>query len=212
MHFRFLKVSVYIDLSFWISLLFVIGITSGPYRESLLLAIVFTFSLFIHEYGHALAALFFSAEPVIVLQAFSGRTTFNKSVITDKQNFLITLSGPLLQGLVVLGAYLLFRYSACNGYIFRYLLFEIIRINTTWTLLNLIPIEPLDGGYLVRYILEKAFGRKGHRASIIIGLAAAAVAIPYLYVYGHYLSFFFIGQLLISGFQYCSRWQKEQEW
>ncbi|TSJ80661.1 MAG: site-2 protease family protein [Candidatus Cardinium sp.] len=208
MHFRFLKISISIDLSYWIFLLLVIG-SIGPYSEGLLWAGVFTFSILIHEYGHALMALFFGAQPTIVLQAFGGRTIFNESHVTDKQNFLITLAGPAFQGLFALMAYLLLQFNIFSGYLLNYLLFVTMYINSRWLLLNLIPIAPLDGGWLVRYILEKKFGRKGYLTSIIIGLAAAAIAIPWFYFQGYH--WFFIMQLFICGWHYCKLWQKEQE-
>ncbi|WP_342265171.1 site-2 protease family protein [Cardinium endosymbiont of Philonthus spinipes] len=209
LNFRFLKVPVSIDLSYWIFLLLVMGSAGGNYRESLLWSSIFTFSILIHEYGHALTALYFGAAPMIVLQAFGGRTLFNTSHITDKQQFLITLSGPLFQGLLTLTAYLLLQFNIVHSYLLKYLLIVTMYINTRWLLLNLLPIAPLDGGWLMRYILEKSFGRKGYLASIIVGLMAAAIAIPYFYFQGYH--WFFIMQLFMCGWQYCKLWQKERE-
>ncbi|WP_419241842.1 site-2 protease family protein [Cardinium endosymbiont of Nabis limbatus] len=208
-HFRFLKVPVSIDLSYWIFLLLVMGGIGGPYIESLLWSTVFTMSILIHEYGHALVALFFRAEPMIVLQAFGGRTFFNEAQTTAKQKFLITLAGPVFQGLLALTGYLLLQFNIFNSYVLNHFLFVTTYINSRWLLLNLIPIAPLDGGWLVRYILEKKFGRKGYLASIIIGLTAAAIAIPCFYFQGYH--WFFIMQLFICGWHYCKLWQKEQE-
>lgn len=207
-HFRFFKVPVYIDVSFWI-FLFLIMSSMGWQLESLLFVIVLTLSIFIHEYGHALAALFCGADPIIILQAFGSRAEFNKPV-TDNQKILITLAGPLFQGLLVLITYILLQFNIFND-LLKLLLMMTMGINIIWFLLNLIPIAPLDGGWLVRYILEKKWGYKGYRISIVIGLVAAAVSIPCLYVYFRKCFFFFIVQLLISGFQYCKLWQKEQE-
>ena len=209
MHFRFLKISVSIDLSYWIFLLLVMASAGGQYIESLLWSSVFTFSILIHEYGHALMALCFGAEPIILLQALGGRTLFNESQITDKQKFFITLAGPLFQGLWALIAYLLFRYNIFSSYLLNYFLLLMTHINTRWLLLNLIPIAPLDGGWLVRYVLEKKFGHKGYLASIIIGLVAASIAIPLFYWQGYH--WFFIIQLFICGWHYCKLWQKERE-
>lgn len=183
------------------------GSVGGQYTESLLWSSVFTFSILIHEYGHALTALFFGTEPIIVLQAFGGRTLFDTSRMTGKQQFLITLSGPLFQGLLALIAYVLLHFNIFSGYILKYLLFLTMYINSRWLLLNLIPIAPLDGGWLVRYILEKYFGRKGYLASIIIGLIAAAIAIPCLYFQGYH--WFFIMQLFICGWHYCKLLERE---
>ncbi|MGI2298944.1 metalloprotease [Candidatus Cardinium hertigii] len=210
MRFRFLKISVSIDLSYWIFLFLVISSVGSQYIEILLWASVFTLSILVHEYGHALVALFFDAAPEIVLQAFGGITHFNALYLTSKQKFLITLAGPLFQGLLTLTVYLLLRFNIFNSYLLQYLLYITMYLNSRWLLLNLIPIAPLDGGWLLRYILEKLFGYTGYLASIIIGLVAAAIAIPFLYLQGYH--WFFIMQLFIAGWHYCKRWQQARKW
>ncbi|WP_339043859.1 metalloprotease [Cardinium endosymbiont of Tipula unca] len=207
MNFRFLKIPVYIDPTYWIFLLFVVSTLNAFNRAGVLLAVIITFSLLTHEYGHALTARFFGAQPYIVLRAFGGFAYFNESVVAEKQRFFITLAGPMLQGLLVLIAYILIRLDVFNDYYIRFVLHAALYINTTWILLNLIPIVPFDGGGLVRYLLERKFGRKGYRASIIIGIVSAAIAIPYLLFNGYYL--FFVIELLIAGFRYCKLWQEE---
>ena len=206
LRFRLLKIPVSIDLSYWIFLFLVINSIGGQYIETLLWSIVFTLSILIHEYGHALAALFFDAAPHIVLQAFGGITRFNISHLTSKQKFFITLAGPLFQGLLTLMAYLLLQCNIFNNHLLKYLLFITMYVNSRWLLLNLIPIAPLDGGWLLRYILEKLFGYKGYLASIIIGLVAASVAIPFLYLKGYH--WLFTIQLFIAGWHYCKLWQQ----
>ncbi|MGI2257451.1 hypothetical protein ACRRVD_02730 [Candidatus Cardinium hertigii] len=210
MRFKFLKISVSIDLSYWIFLLLVISRIDSHYIEILLWSSVFTLSILVHEYGHALAALFFDAAPNIVLQAFGGTTCFNAAHLTCKQKFLITLAGPLFQGLLTLTAYLLLEFNIFNSYLLKYLLCITMYLNSRWLLLNLIPIAPLDGGWLLRYILENFFGYKGYLASIIIGLVAAAIAIPLLYLKGYH--WFFIMQLFIAGWHYCKLWQQVRKW
>jgi len=209
LRFRFLKISVSIELSYWVFLLLVITSVGGQYIEVLLWSSVFTLSILVHEYGHALAALFFDAAPNIVLQAFGGITRFNVARLTSKQKFLIILAGPLFQGLLTLMAYLLLQFNIFNNYLLQYLLFITMYVNSRWLLLNLIPIVPLDGGWLLRYILEKLFGHKGYLASIIIGLVAAAIAIPFLYLAGYH--WFFIVQLFIAGWHYCKCWQQARK-
>ena len=47
-------------------------------------------------------------------------------------------------------------------------------VNLLWTLLNLVPVIPLDGGHLLRIVLEKLFGFKGvkgvHWVSFILAV------------------------------------------
>lgn len=205
MNFRFFKIPVHIDFSFWPFLLLVLGTVGIPYRESILLAIVIVLSVLVHEYGHAKAALFFGADPMITLHAFGGKTVFNRSNLTAKQDFFIILAGPLLQGCLLIAACLLLPITHGLNYYFTYFILLIKYSNSIWLVFNLLPLMPLDGGWLVQYLLEHWFGRKGYRAGILIGLVTAVVVTPYLYFAGY--QFFFI-YLLLLGFRYCKLWQE----
>lgn len=144
------------------------------------------FSLLIHEYGHALTALFFGASPWITLEALGGRAEYNGYGMTPKQQFLITLNGPLLQTLLIFIPYALLKSGNFeNHYYIHYLLSATMQLNIVWCLLNLLPIIPLDGGRLLHYILAGKFGEKGARASILIGLLFATIATPYLFFHGY---------------------------
>ncbi|MBX9890302.1 MAG: site-2 protease family protein [Amoebophilaceae bacterium] len=205
MNFKILKIPVYIDPSFWVFFLFIIGSGQGGYRTNLLFGVVVVFSILLHELGHALVALFYNAKPVVRLYAFGGETTFDKSVITNKQNFLIILGGPLIQFLFILTMYALLQFNLMHNYYLVYVVLITKYLNTMWLYFNLLPIIPLDGGWLLRYVLEKKFGRKGYAASIIIGLLTILIAIPFVYLRGYYI---FLTMLVIFGLQYCKLWQE----
>lgn len=199
LNFKFLNIPIQIHPTFWIFLLFFTNIYRNPSIESLILGIVLIFSLLVHEYGHALTAAYFGARPTITLEAFGGNAQYNSLGITPKQQFLITLNGPLLESVLIVLSYSLLESGVFENYYFRYFLYVTMRLNILWCLLNLIPIAPLDGGHLARYMLEKRFGDKGHKASMVIGLICVALVTPYLY----YQEFFFFGTLLlIFGFQH----------
>lgn len=168
--------------------------------ESVIVGLVLIFSLLVHEYGHALTAYYFGARPAIVLEAFGGRAEYNGFGMTPKQHFLVTLNGPLLESVLILLSYSLLQWDVFDSHPYiRYFLYVTMRLNILWCLLNLIPIAPLDGGYLARYLLERKFGERGYRASIMLGLLCAIVAVPYLC----YQGFVFFGiLLLIFGFQH----------
>lgn len=168
--------------------------------ESVILGIVLIFSLLVHEYGHALTAYYFGARPAIILEAFGGRAEYDSFRMTAKQEFLVTLNGPLLESVLIVLSYSLLQWDVFDSHPYiRYFLYVTMRLNILWCLLNLIPIAPLDGGHLARYLLERKFWEKGYRASIILGLLCAIVAVPYLC----YQGFAFFGVLLlIFGFQH----------
>lgn len=182
---------------FWMLLLFFTNLYREPSIENVISGVVFLMSLLVHEYGHALTALYFGARPTITLEGFGGAAQYNGKGFTPMQHFLITLNGPLFESLLIVVSYSLLKLNLFDNYYVQYFLYVTMRINIFWCLLNLIPVAPLDGGHLVRYFLEKKFGEKGHLASILIGFVAIACVAPFLFFEG----FFFFGTLiLIYGF------------
>jgi len=73
MKFKFLNISIYIHPIFWIFLLFFTDIYRDLSIESVIWGIILFFSLLVHEYGHALTALYFGAKPTVILEAFGGK-------------------------------------------------------------------------------------------------------------------------------------------
>lgn len=199
MHFRFLNIPVQIHPSFWIFVIFFTNIYRDPSIYSVIIGVVLLMSLLVHEYGHALTALYYGAEPTICLEAFGGKAYYDNRGMSPWQEFLITLNGPLLESLLILISYSLLKSGVFTGHAYiQFFLYVTLRVNILWCLLNLIPVTPLDGGHLLRYFLEKKWGDKGHKISLMIGLMTVAVIAPYLYFKGLY---FFGTLLLILGFQ-----------
>lgn len=198
MKFKFLNIPVYIHPTFWIFLLFFTNIYEDFSFLNVIVGAVVFLSLLVHEYGHALTALYFGARPTITLEGFGGNAQYNGSGITPKQDFLITLNGPLLQSFLIALSYYLLNSAIFENYYINYLFYITMRMNVMLVLLNLIPIVPLDGGQLLRNILERKFGVAGYRISVLVGIGSAAVAAPVLFFYGY---FFFGILLVIFGFQ-----------
>src|SRR5690606_11580998 len=108
------------------------------------------------------------------------------------KDVFITAAGPaasLLLTLVAGGAHLLLRDAPPSpGGHFVYNLFI---ANAFWTVLNLLPVMPLDGGRLSMKFGKKLLGRNGIIASQLLALAVCAI----LVVFGMRM-----GQLLITLF------------
>lgn len=177
--------------------------------ESLIVGVVVLFSLLVHEYGHALTAVYFGASPVITLEAFGGNARYNGYGMSDKQRFLITLGGPLLESILIALSYYLLEMDVFQSYYIRYFLYVMMEMNILWVLLNLIPVVPLDGGHLARYFLEKWFGEKGQQISHVIGVYFVVLIAPYLFYLGY---LFFGGFLLILGMQNYQALKKFKAW
>ena len=105
MHFKFLKIPVYIQPNFCFFLMFCMwgGGAVDFCVEDFIWGFIVFLGIFVHEYGHALTAYFWKGEPTIVLKAFGGITHWNGKGST-KRKFFITLAGQLLGSVLILVA------------------------------------------------------------------------------------------------------------
>ncbi len=136
--------------------------------------IVVFFSILVHEFGHATTGRKYGANPEIVLHAFGGAAVMHGARFTRSQDLLVTAAGPIAS--VVLGtiALLMFRYAPISSPEIRETLLDLVWINYFWTLINLLPIQPLDGGLLLRTGLGD---RRLHITCMVGFVAAAGVAL-----------------------------------
>ena len=181
--FNFLGFPVAVQWVFWlIAALLGGGLHANtPYRFQLLLiwiAVMFV-SILVHELGHALAFRKYGGRPRILLWGMGG-LAIDQGRYRRNDNIVITLAGPafgLALGLVV---FLIARliYPADTGGLraayghFPAFLKMMIQINIFWSLINLLPIYPLDGGQLLGHIMHER--KRELRAKIGMGCAIAA--------------------------------------
>ena len=99
------------------------------------------FIILIHELGHILVSKIFKWKiDKIVILPFGGLIIFNEKIDNSLlQEFLITISGPLLQLIITL----LINNSLLNNISYSLLIF------------NLLPITPLDGSKILNILLNK---------------------------------------------------------
>jgi Zn-dependent protease len=163
------------------------------------------FSVLIHEFGHALTAVFFKQKARIQLIALGGVTLYEGPKLKFWKQFLITLNGPLFGFGLFLLATLLLQFQ------WPLLVFKILKLtqiaNLFWTVVNLLPVQPLDGGQLLRIALEGFFGLKGFRASLLIGALFAALISFYFFMMQGFLigAFFFL-----FAYQSFDSWRKSR--
>jgi Zn-dependent protease len=163
------------------------------------------FSVLIHEFGHALTAVFFKQKARIQLIALGGVTLYEGPKLKFWKQFLITLNGPLFGFALFLLATLLLQFQ------WPLLVFKILKLtqiaNLFWTVVNLLPVQPLDGGQLLRIALEGFFGLKGFRASLLIGALISALISFYFFMMQGFLigAFFFL-----FAYQSFDSWRKSR--
>lgn len=197
------KVIVRISGGFWF-VAAMIGLLQGANLVSILMwmAIV-AISVLFHEMGHAYMAKLFKQKPTISLVPFGGITTFEGKNISLGKQFLVTLNGPLFGFILFFFAFLVRKSGVFSVGLFSTFFHNMELVNLVWSVINLFPILPMDGGQLLRIVLEAAFGTKGVRlsflSSLILALALAFGA-------------FAIGQFLLGAFLFFFAFQSIDMW
>lgn len=170
-------IGVRVHPSFWLLAgLYGFSAGQGDPRKMLVWVVVIGLSILAHELGHALTTVAFGSGADIELHGFGGLTRPRRALdLAVWKSGIITLAGCFV-GLLLAGlAYLLLR-----GHRSLFLL-ALLQINLYWSLLNLLPIQPLDGGRLLELVLTWAFGPWGKKAALTLSLlAAGAVALYFL--------------------------------
>ena len=184
MKFTFLKIPVIIHPSFWLFLL----LFASSCNQIIIWGIILAISILFHEYGHGLTALYFGVNPTINLEAFGGNTEYFNTHLTEKQQFLITLNGPIFSGILILLSYYLLKSNLFQNSQIQYFLYVSMKLNIFWGIINILPLYPLDGGKLLRHILTTHFGDKGLKISSIIGNICAVLGCVY-FLSQHYYFF-----------------------
>jgi len=192
------KIPIRIHPLFWVMILLLGFLNSFTFDGTLIWAVVIFFSVLVHEYGHALTALFFGQQAEINLVVFGGLTVREGKRLDFWKDFLIVLNGPLF-GFILCGAsFLLLQKMPDNlkTTAFGYAATVAVFVNLFWTFINLLPIQPLDGGKLLEIALEGFFGVTGLKIALFLscivslGLALLCFALQNV-ILGIILFFFF---------------------
>ncbi len=174
---------------FWLFAALIGWMSSQSLLGTLLWIIVILVSVVVHELGHAITGLLFKQKVRIELLMFGGATYREGPRLSLFKEFLLTLNGPLagfaLGGLAYAVAHLWQAPPLPVAMALRIFFF----VNIFWSAINLLPILPLDGGHLLRIVLEALFGYRGTKIALLVGVVlGTGLAI-----------FFFISGYLIGG-------------
>jgi stage IV sporulation protein FB len=182
------RIPITIFPAFWIfSALIGFVLSGGDFMQMFVwIGIIFVSVLF-HEFGHALTALAFGQTPRIDLVAMGGLTYHDGEKLAFWKQFVITLNGPIFGFVLAVAAFFLVQVIAVKDGYFGRLLANIYGVNMIWTIVNLLPILPLDGGQLMRIILEKIFHIKGVRYTLIVSSLIAVAISLFLFISQNFL-------------------------
>ncbi|HCR31101.1 MAG TPA: hypothetical protein DIV79_13900 [Opitutae bacterium] len=190
LNFTLFKIPVSVHWMFWALAAFLGGGLRAQsaqdwHRVILFMAAVFI-SIIIHELGHALAGIRFGAStPSIQLHGLGGIAGFRQDQLNRRQRILLTLAGPgasILLAIAFFGiAIVLYQSGQPSSYpqiLINYFVDVMVTINVFWTIINLFPVLPLDGGQ----ILRESLGPNRLRLTCIISLMTLIVLASLLWI------------------------------
>ena len=155
---RFSCLGFPVRISPWFWLTSAILVWSDKLDRTIVGMVAVFVSILIHELGHALAGRYYGGRSEIVLHFFGGYAT--RTVNPSRLGtILISAAGPaagmLLWGvLTLLVRQFPLRIANAHEYIFV-LLDVLLWANWAWSLMNLLPVWPLDGGQIVHQVIGR---------------------------------------------------------
>lgn len=199
------RIPIHIFPFFWFLIIMIGWLNSASITGTIIWSVVILISILIHEYGHALTALIFGQKAEISLVGLGGLTTRHGPKLAWWQEFLIVLNGPIAGFLIFILAYQLFDVIGTrnSNSILTYALEVAINVNLFWTILNLLPVLPLDGGHLLKILLEGAFGIRGLKFAFFVSIILAVVL---------GLLFFLVHQVLMGALFFMLAFESYRAW
>ncbi len=184
-------------------------------------AVVFV-SIVVHELGHAFVFRLYGQRSQVVLHVAGGLTVPEPSrwgnssanvSLRPGQEVLVSLGGPfagfLLAGLVMLvvvavGGSVVFStilfilpmptaFLPTSNAIANLVVVDLLWVSIFWGLINLLPVYPLDGGNVARYVLLKIDPRDGIQTSIWLSVIVAGIVavLGLLFLHSIYMALLF---------------------
>jgi stage IV sporulation protein FB len=134
-----------------------------------------------HELGHALAYRLFGSWAAISLHGFGGYAIAPDPPRAAWRRMLVSLAGPLA-GFALFGVTLAVAFATAGAGLHFYAQHAIkfmLWINLFWSLFNLLPILPLDGGNICRELLATFRVRSADALAAGLGFVLALLLAVY---------------------------------
>jgi len=204
--FKLFKIPVRIEPWFWLMGFFLGGGLAITSRQDLLMVLLWIIILFVsilvHELGHALTSRKMTGvTPSIKLWGMGG-LAYPNTQLTRKQSFWVTWAGPLAGlgffGLIVLTCCAIYGFAIGTDLTMillfpsretytvlakmndpvLYMLKDLLWVNFWWSLMNLLPVFPLDGGQI--YASIERSPKKVWTVGMVTGALVAVAALLFL--------------------------------
>ena len=137
-----------------------------------------------HELGHALAGRMFGLSPAIQLHGMGGTTSWTAGKrLPPAKNLVVSFAGPFVGLLLGIPLYLVLTRVALPGFQSD-AVWRLVQVTLGWSLLNLLPIVPLDGGNITMAFFQLFTPKKGETIarviSIVVALMVGAAALVFM--------------------------------
>jgi Zn-dependent protease len=143
-----------------------------PWPHVVSWVVIASLSVLLHELGHAVAFRAYGLSPSITLHGLGGLTS-GSGELTAGRRIVVSLAGPL-SALVLVGLpALLLLHGGGFGGDAEVVLRQVVWINVGWSLLNLVPVLPLDGGQVFLDLCDLATRGRGRRAAEVVSVVVA---------------------------------------
>jgi membrane-associated protease RseP (regulator of RpoE activity) len=144
----------------------------------------------------------FRYSPSIVLYGMGGLCYSENERQTPWQRLAVLFAGPgagfLLYGLIILGLHTL---GAPRTHVGAEVLWDLMQINLNWSIFNLFPIWPLDGGQITGVVLSMINRRRGMNWAHVISLVTAGVGAMWWFKTNEMFMGLFFALLAVVNFQ-----------
>ena len=175
LRFRVGPIPVRVHPIFWLTGVIICWRAYQADPPMLMMAVAAVFlSVLIHELGHATMTRLFGWPSEIVLGFFGGYATTART--STGRNLAVLFAGPGAGFALAALAFLALRVGVEMPERVRATVVFLEFINIAWSLLNLIPVLPLDGGQIAREILVWFSPRRGEQWAMLLSAVVGAVA------------------------------------
>jgi Zn-dependent protease len=222
---------------FWL-IAFIFGFSARNLLYTFIWVVVVFLSILIHELGHAFAYRRYGLRSSIVLHFMGGLTVpesvswgsgWANIALTPREEIFISLAGPfsgfifaalIIGGVLASGGSIAVNWLLgfiplpaleslpIGGLFLSVLVALLLAVNIFWGLINLVPVYPLDGGNVARYLLLQYDPRDGIRKSLWVSVVAGGiVAVLGLVAFGSVYMALLFGFLAFQSYQSLqNRW------
>lgn len=220
-------IAVRIHPFFWLLALILAYSDRASLPQIVVTMLCIAFSILIHEFGHALTAKRYGARNLKVVLTGYGGIAMSTQHLNSRQRVWQIIWGPgaglclFVLLLLVVNTVGLNRMPPLVGGAVRTLMW----INLYWSLLNLIPVQPLDGGQLMREWLARKYRQGADSRSFRISTWIAGGGAIFFLLTGWFVATIIFMYLAFMNYQMMQMsrfgpvyheprdpWQRDSDW